>query len=527
VVAPESARQSKEVELKLEVDPADVARIASHPALEASLTPPQERDLISTYFDTTDFALRDARVFLRVRESGGRYVQTVKTAKSDTEFLERFEWEQEIAGSAPDPDAVEGTALAPLLTPELRASLQLLFETRIRRKTYLLERGGSEIEVAIDQGEIVAAPRRRQISELELELKRGETAELFRLARVLAETVPLRLAVKTKAERGYELLEDGKHEVEKAAEIDIGPNMPSGDAFRAIAQSCLRQIIANELAMCGGHAEALHQMRIGLRRLRAAISIFADVIADTDLDKIKAELKWITQELGPARDLDVFAADVLQPLLLAHPDDAEIALTHRDFEARRAAAYARAAGSVRSDRFRHAALDLVEWVEVGPWTVENDAERATLRTRPIAERARHELARLRKQIKSRGADLRHQSVRQRHKLRIRSKRLRYATEFFASTFPGEKSARRRAEALSALKNLQGALGGLNDLATRHTLIADGTEGQAAESERAAPESERAAPASRLRPTGINAGTLLLAAEQAFARFAQAKAFWKP
>ena len=345
MVALESARQSKEVELKLELDPADAARIASHPALEASLTPPQKRDLISTYFDTTDFALRDARVFLRVRESGGRYVQTVKTAKSGTEFLERFEWEQEIAGSAPDLDAVEGTALAPLLTPELRASLRLLFETRIRRKTYLIERGGSQIEVAIDQGEIVAAPHRRQISELELELKRGETAELFRLARVLAETVPLRLAVKTKAERGYELLEDGKHEVEKAAEIDIGPNMPSGDAFSAIAQSSLRQIIANERAMCGGHAEALHQMRIGLRRLRAAISIFADVIADTDLDKIKAELKWITQELGPARDLDVFAADVLQPLLLAHPDDAEIALTHRDFEARRAAAYARAAGS--------------------------------------------------------------------------------------------------------------------------------------------------------------------------------------
>jgi triphosphatase len=182
---------------------------------------------------------------------------------------------------------------------------------------------------------------------------------------------------------------------------------------------------------------------------------------------------------------------------------------------------------VRSDRFRHAALDLVEWVEVCPWTVENDAERATLRTRTIAEHARHKLARLRKQSKSRGADLRHQSVRQRHKLRIRAKRLRYATEFFASTFPGEKSARRRAEALSALKDLQGALGGLNDLATRHTLIADGTEGQAAESERAAPESERAAPASRLRRTGINAGTLVLAAEQAFARFAQAKAFWKP
>ena len=123
--------------------------------------------------------------------------------------------------------------------------------------------------------------------------------------------MPLRLAVKTKAERGYELLENGRHEVEKAAEIDIGPEMTSGEAFRAIAQSCLRQIIANEPAMCAGQAEALHQMRIGLRRLRAAIAIFAAVVGDEDLRKIKAELKWITRELGPARDLDVFAADVL------------------------------------------------------------------------------------------------------------------------------------------------------------------------------------------------------------------------
>ncbi len=521
MAARESAHQSREVELKLELDPADVARIMSHPVLEATLTPPQEQDLISTYFDTPDFALRDARVFLRVRNSGGRYVQTVKTAKSDTEFLERLEWEQEIAGSAPDLDAVEGTALAPLLTAELRASLQLLFETRIRRKTYLIERGGSEIEVAIDQGEIVAGPRRCQICELELELKRGETAELFRLARILAETIPLRLAVKTKAERGYELLEDSQHEVEKAAEIDIGPNMRSGDAFRAIAQSCLRQIIANETAMCGGHAEALHQMRVGLRRLRAAISIFTDVIADQNLDKIVAELKWITQELGPARDLDVFAADVLQPLTVAHPDDEEVALTNRDFAARRAAAYARAASSVRSDRFNNAVLDLVEWVEVGPWAVEDDAEREMLRTRAIAEHARHELARLRKRIKNRGVDLRHQSVRQRHKLRIRAKRLRYATEFFASTFPGEKSARRRAEALSALKDLQGALGGLNDLATRHTLIAD-----SAEVDVEAAESEKVAPASRLGPPATNAETLLVEAERAFGRFAQTKAFWK-
>ena len=309
------------------------------------------------------------------------------------------------------------------------------------------------------------------ISELELELKRGETKELFRLARILGETVPLRLEVKTKAERGYALLEGGSLKIEKATEIDIPPKMPAGEAFRAIARNCLRQIIANEPVMCAGRAEGLHQMRIGLRRLRAAIAIFADVVGDEDQKKIKSELKWITQELGPARDLDVFAADVLEPLRASHPSDAGLALTHRNFEAKRKEAYVRAAGSVRSDRFRTAVLDLVAWVETGDWGSAGGEHRKALRARAVAEHAKAELSKLRKRIKRKGSDIRHLSVKQRHKLRIRAKRLRYATEFFAGTFAGEASA--KGESLAALKDVQDALGGLNDLATHHTLIADG------------------------------------------------------
>jgi len=517
VAARDSARPATEVELKLAFDPADAAQIASHPALEASLVPPEEQELVSTYFDTPDCALHNAGVYLRIRESGGRYVQTVKSAKSTTELLERFEWEREISGRTPDLDGAQGTALQPLLTPKVRALLQPMFATRIRRNIHRIGQNGSEIEVAIDRGEIATRQHTRPICELELELKRGEKKALFRLARILAETVPLRLEVKTKAERGFELLQDGAFKAEKAAEIDVAPEMTAGEAFRAIALNCLRQIIANEPAMCAGQAEALHQMRIGLRRLRAAIAIFADVVGDEDVEKIKAELKWITRELGPARDLDVFAVDVLAPLKASHPEDEGIAATHRDFEGMRAMAYASAAGAVRSGRFRAAMLDLAEWVEIGQWTV--DKERKALRTRAVAKHAKKELARLRKRTKSKGADLRHRSVRQRHRLRIRAKRLRYATEFFASTFPGETGAKRRVESLSALKDLQDALGGLNDLATRHALIADGLEGDAR-------EAEKSASATRLAAADTQAETLMLKAEQAFARFAQTKAFWK-
>jgi triphosphatase len=513
VVAGEWAQESKEIELKLEFDPADAERIKSDPLLEAeSLAQPESHHLISNYFDTPDFTLSKAGVFLRVREAGGLYVQTVKAMHSKADLLERKEWEREISGPTPDLGVVDGTPLHAVLTRARRASLRPLFATRVHRTLRRVVHGESEIEVAVDEGEIVAGKCKVPVSEVELELKAGNAGELFSLARALAAVLPLRLAVKTKSERGFELLSKADHTVEKASEVDIKPDVTAAEAFRAIARSCLRQIIVNEPAVIASHAEALHQMRVGLRRLRAAISIFADVVAGGDLDRIKAELKWITQELGPARDLDVFAADVLAPLHKAHPKDARVEAARRHFKARRSAAYARAVDSLRSDRFRNGLLDLAAWIEVGNWASSEAARE------PIAERARKELARLRKGVKKRGGDLRHISALQRHKLRIRAKRFRYATEFFARTFPGDSNLKRRDELLTALKDLQDALGGLNDLETRHGLM-DGTRGEESPAEMAAaiPDPAREA-ATRDR--------LLADAEKAFARFAEAKAFWK-
>jgi triphosphatase len=515
-MARDSACQGTEVELKLEFNPADAARLASHPALAAGLR--QDRELVSTYFDTPDCALHRLGVYLRIRDSGGRYVQTVKSAKSKTELLERLEWEREIPNGNLDLDGLGDTALGPLLTPAIRASLRPVFETRVARHICRVEHDDAEVEIAIDRGEIATGTQTSPISEVELELKRGGKRALFRLAHAVSETVPFRLEVKTKAERGYELLQDRLYQAEKAADIDIPSELETGEAFRAIAQNCLRQIMANEASMCAGHAEALHQMRIGLRRLRAAIAVFDDVADDHDVETIKGELKWITKELGPARDLDVFGADVLRPLRAKRPGDTGLAASHRQFEEKRMAAYARAAAAARSLRFRAAVLNLAGWIETGPWSTDDDKERKALRTRKVAEHAATKLARLRKRIKNKGADLRHRSVKQRHRLRIRAKRLRYATEFFAATFPGEGRAKRRVESLSALKDLQDALGGLNDLATRHALIADELGGEAGQAASAAAHAHFAPPGTE--------EALLLKAERAFAQFAEIKPFWK-
>jgi len=512
VAAGKPEQDATEIELKLAFDPGIAPRILSHPIL-ADATAPDTRELISIYYDTTDGVLHKAGVFLRVRSTGDGYVQTIKAAQSEGEFLERREWEKPVPTHLLDLDAAEGTALAPLLTPDVRAGLQPRFHTRFRRKTYVVRHDGAEIELAVDEGEVTAGIKASPISELELELKAGDKPALFSLARVLAETIPLSFAVKTKAERGFELLDGGDHAVERAGVVTVTPEMSNAKAFRTITRSCLRQIVANRPGVRDGSPEAVHQMRVGLRRLRAAIGLFGKMLTgQTDAcieerEAIKDKLRWITQELGPARDLDVFAADVLEPLRAAHPDDPEVEAAYRDFKERHAAAYARAIDAVGSDRFRGVLLDLAAWMETGCWA-EEDNKLAHARVRPHAKK---ELSRLRRRVKKRGRHLRALSADKRHRLRIRAKRLRYATEFFAATFPGKKNAKRRKTSLVALETIQDALGTLNDIATRDALLA------AAEDDTA------------LRGRSVDSSEeekWLNEAERAYARFAKVKAFWK-
>jgi triphosphatase len=85
-------------------------------------------------------------------------------------------------------------------------------------------------------------------------------------------------------------------------------------AFRIIGRSILRHIAANEIAIAKYDSKGVHQMRVGLRRLRAAISLFAPLFGDKQTERLKSELKWLAEELAPARDIDVYLKNEIQPL---------------------------------------------------------------------------------------------------------------------------------------------------------------------------------------------------------------------
>jgi inorganic triphosphatase YgiF len=297
----------REVELKLDVPAHSLPLLTASSLLKgASKSRAKLVNLVSVYFDTDKLKLRQKGLSLRVRRIGRHHVQTIKQENSgDVALFARGQWEHNVHGKQPDLDAARGTALAPLLNKSLRRTLKPMFETHVNRKIFQIRTGESEIELSIDKGKIEAGPKSLPLCEVELELKRGQAADLFKLAKVLAHEAPVQLAVKSKADRGYALLTAEKATPVKAMPVAIAAESKVQDAFQIIARAGLHQLAANQSLMIAGDADALHQMRVALRRLRTAISLFSDMLTDPQTEALKSELKWITAELGAAREFEV------------------------------------------------------------------------------------------------------------------------------------------------------------------------------------------------------------------------------
>jgi triphosphatase len=514
----------KEIELKLRIAPEDAATLRAHPNFASALGEPVSETLVSVYFDSNELLLRDHGLTLRVRHVGDERIQTIKSAEHG--IFERSEWEQPIESDQPNLALAADTPLGPLLTDDIRNALKPVFETRIERTTYRLNGGDTDIAVAFDEGRIVATDASCSVSEIELELKRGEPAELFKLARTIGDIVPAQLDVKSKSERGFDLVEKASTAAEKAYEPELSAGASAGRAFTLIARACLRQLLANEGAAKKRNAEALHQMRIALRRLRAAISLFSTVVTDPRVEAIKAELRWLGRELGPARDLDSFLIEALRPLRKQQANEPGLVSISRMFARERLKSYRRAQEAVESARFRSLVLDTSEWIETGPWSTSDDPLTVGRRAVPIETLAAEQLSRRRKKIRRRGAEIGELSPEQLHQLRIQIKKTRYATEFFASVYRGKRAAKRCEKFRSALKQLQNCLGGFNDVMTRKALC---TAILARPGRSLTEEQNR----HRAFAAGLIMGDqqaqiaqLLERAGKAHSRFDEAKPFWK-
>jgi inorganic triphosphatase YgiF len=512
----------KEVELKFELAPNGVRRLKDSSLLHGLAQQPKDETEISVYFDTPKLKLRKKGLTLRVRRIGKRRVQTIKASGNPSTF-ERDEWESEIKGDNPDLRAARGTAIEPLLTKKFQRQLRPVFQTRVRRTTYPLANGASDVVLTLDRGKIDTGRRSTPLCEIELELKRGDQSALFAVARELTHTLPAQLAIKSKSERGYELVENRGVAAEKGMPVRLRKGMSTREAFRAIGHACLKQVIGNEAAVLAGDADGVHQMRIGLRRLRAAISLFPEILGDAQTDKVKKELKWLSGELGPLRELDVFVTRVVTPVKRRHARKQGVPGLSNDFEQRRTAALERAQDALRSARYRALALNVAAWLETGEWTKPQDDLVRGRGEVSIETLAATQLGRRFKKIRKKGRSLTELDARRRHKLRIQAKKVRYAAEFFAGVFPGKKATKRREAFLAALRDMQDCLGDLNDIVVHGSMTSD----IAKDAKRRKDKSKRAFAAGLL--TGHEDARLdavLGAAGIAYDKFAEVRPFWK-
>lgn len=506
-----------EIELKFLIAPeasnAILARLEGREAV---------RQLDATYFDTADHALRKAGFGLRIRDGENGRKQTLKSASSGGVFA-RGEWESAVEGPEPDRDLLAATPAAKAVDGDV---LVPVFATRVRRVTRLIERDGATIEAALDQGELLAGGRRAGVSELELELKAGAPRVLFDLARDLAAHAPLRLSLVSKAERGYALAL-GETEGLRAEAV-LAPDAATGEALQALGRAALdRLCAAAEGVRTRPGPERVHKLRVAARRFRALLSTFKPLAADPAAGQVKAELKWLADALGAARNLDVFIADVWRPAVEGQPapdptaqdetaqDEAQaLAAFGKALLAAQTDAYARAGEAVDSARFRALAIDAAAWLEAGPWTTDRRLEK--IRAKPAADFAAKALDKRRDRIRKDGRDLAALGPEDRHHLRIRGKKLRYAVEDLGGLFPDHP--KRRERFVAAAKDLQDALGLLNDQAGREAL--------AREVAMACEDPQAAFAAGRLTAGAADREAELLAeAQGAYVTFAEARRFW--
>jgi triphosphatase len=510
----------RELEIKLTLPPETVGQVKKIPLIKAVKKSPKRATELSVYFDTNKHKLRKHGLMLRVRRIGNRYVQTIK-ADGNAGPFERGEWESEIADGEPDLSLARKTPLQPIMSRKLRRKLKPMFETRVRRIVYPIVSRGHLTELAIDKGKIDSGGSSLPLCELELELKSGNEAELFGVARKLVRELPAQLTLKSKSQRGYELIDGELGAPVRAVATDLADCASTREGFRAIGGACLRQIIDNEPALIKGDSEGVHQMRVGLRRLRVAMSLFSALLQDSQTPTIKDELKWLTGELTPAREVEVLMKRVVKPLKkkgAARRNGVPALL--QELTAKRKAALERAHNAITTARFRSLTLEVAAWLETGNWTKPEDDLVRSRGDLPIGRFAAEQLARRWRKVRKKGKALARLDARDRHKLRIQVKKLRYAAEFFGELFRGKRASKRRRKFIAALEHLQDGLGDLNDIMVDEKLIT------------AAGLKRRRASPNRAFAVGLLTGredarvdAAMAAATDSYTAFAATKHFW--
>jgi triphosphatase len=297
------------------------------------------------YFDTPDRDLVRAKIALRLRREGEQWVQTLKMPGENA--LSRIEINHDRPSPDLDLSVYAAEPFAAVLAKHAQA-LAICYETDVQRIFRQTRTDLGVIEIALDTGLLRAGLVELPISEIEFELKRGELRAIFALGKKWQQAHGLILDARSKSERGDRLallnaelktISEQKEERQEssrrqaiaqfwaartAKNMTLHPKIDAQAALAAVSAECLDQIIRNAAVLAevdtanvyqAGGPEHVHQLRVGIRRLRSAWSFF-NGIAVLPSGELRSEIKLHFAKLGGTRDDDVLK-ETLLPVLSA------------------------------------------------------------------------------------------------------------------------------------------------------------------------------------------------------------------
>jgi inorganic triphosphatase YgiF len=457
-----------ETELKLQL-PATLQRVDSRRLL-ACLKPDlrargTRKVLRNVYFDTAERDLAKRGMALRVREVGRKRIQTLKVPDNGVLGLQSFrELEAELPNAVPSLAKVGDRTLARELRQGIWPRLQPVFHTDYERTSWRVPFRSSQIEVSLDRGSICAGDREEPIHELEIELMDGDQSDLWDAAEELLDIVPFRIGHATKAARGYALADAVTPQPQKAIPVKLSDEDTVAIAFEKIVTGCIGQMQANEAAMLAtGEVEAIHQFRVALRRLRAIVGAYRELIDDTVHAAWSIDLRWAQRACGPARDLDVLVLETLSQMSSHLPHDESFQRFLQAAEEERQAARHAAIQALHNPRYAAMQLQMFRGLHNGGWRHALAGAILDAPVRGFAERLlQHRYKRLMK-LGERWSELPDAEL---HRLRILGKKLRYLGLAFSSLFK-PKATKRFQDRLS---KLQDCLGAVNDSVVGRQLV---------------------------------------------------------
>jgi triphosphatase len=449
------------------------------------LGPRRCQKTVDIYWDTADYALTRGGFGLRTRRQDGSWLVTLKelTLPATSALADRVEVEAPLDETRLS-TFLQGPKLGLLLAVLTRADwppsawkqvklqkanptlrpLAVLQQSRDKRMVIPMDDPSAQAigELSLDTVQIFAPPSHSDLPtlfdpsgrapaatfrEVEIEAVQADQLERFHtLATRLKEIPLLTPSAAGKAETAF-------RQLAHAGDIEPVHSMP--EAGRLIWRQQLMEVLLNEARVrCHHNEDAVHDMRVAIRRMRAAQRIFGPYFDEKAISPYLRTLRKTARMLGAARDLDV-ALDLL--------DKYEISLApvRTAWKKEREVAYARVQSWLKDKSYSRFVAAFDQFCRTPGLGIRarhaGDA--------PQREQVRHVLP---IEIFSHFTNMRaYESVIDAatplsilHNLRIEGKRLRYALEFIAHLLDPQITP----SLVQDLKTLQDRLGDINDAA---------------------------------------------------------------